>query len=359
MKLGFVFPGQGAQFVGMGKDYYNKYECVKKIYDKASGILGFDIAKMTFDGTEEELSQTKNTQIAILVMSLAIAELLKQNGIEANISAGLSLGEYSALIYSNIISFEDGIKIVQKRGTYMQECLPKGNWSMAAIIGLDDATIEKTCKKVTKGFVVPANYNCQGQVAISGEKEAVEEAMELLKEAGAKRAIELKTSGPFHTEKLKEASNKLSEALQGITINPISEKTVLKNIDATPYTNNDNIKQILANHVINSVKFKSIIENMVADGVDTIIEIGPGKVLSGFVKKTNKDVTVYNTNNIEAFEEILKFWGRSKKLKFTIIFIYQLERNVKNVRRNKSSFNNRGYKRNWKANSFRACRKWI
>lgn len=305
MKIGFLFPGQGAQFIGMGKDYYDKYETVRAVYSNASKILGFDIAKMTFEGSEDELAQTKNTQIAILVMSLAIAELLKENGIEANISAGLSLGEYSALVYSNIISFEDGIKIVQKRGTYMQDSLPEGNWSMAAIIGLDDTTIEETCKKVTKGFVVPANYNCQGQVAISGEKEAVSEAMELLKEAGAKRAIELKTSGPFHTEKLKEASSKLAEALKEITINPIGTKKVFKNIDAMPYTNSDDVKQILANHVINPVKFKSTIENMVAEGVDTIIEIGPGKVLSGFVKKTNKDIKVYNTNDIIAFDNII------------------------------------------------------
>ena len=305
MKLGFVFPGQGSQFVGMGKDYYEKYECVRNVYDKASQILGFDIAKLSFEGPEEELNQTKNTQLAILVMSLAISELLKQNNIEANISAGLSLGEYSALIYSNIISFEDGIKIVQKRGTYMQEYLPQGNWSMAAILGLDDNTIEEVCKKVTSGFVVPANYNCQGQVAISGEKQAVEEAMDLLKQAGAKRAIELKTSGTFHTEKLQEASKKLYEALQEIQINKISDKKVIKNIDAIEYTDADNIKQILANHVINPVKFKESIENMISQGVDTIIEIGPGKVLSGFVKKTNKEIKIYNTNNIEAFEQIL------------------------------------------------------
>ena len=305
MKLGFVFPGQGSQFVGMGKDYYEKYECVKEVYNKASRILGFDIAKLSFEGPEEELNQTKNTQMAILVMSLAIVELLKQNNIQANISAGLSLGEYSALIYSNILNFEDGIKIVQKRGTYMQEYLPEGNWSMAAILGLDDNTIEETCKKVTKGFVVPANYNCQGQVAISGEKEAVEQAMDLLKQAGAKRAIELKTSGPFHTSKLKEASDKLYEALQQIQINKITDKKVIKNIDATEYTNNDDIKKILADHVTNPVKFKKSIENMINQGVDTIIEIGPGKVLSGFVKKTNKDIKVFNTNNVEAFEQIL------------------------------------------------------
>lgn len=305
MKLGFVFPGQGSQFVGMGKDYYEKYECVREVYNKANQILGFDIAKLSFEGPEEDLNQTKNTQMAILVMSLAIVELLKQNNIQANISAGLSLGEYSALIYSNIINFEDGIKIVQKRGTYMQEYLPEGNWSMAAILGLDDTTIEDVCKQVTKGFVVPANYNCQGQVAISGEKEAVLQAMELLKEAGAKRTIELKTSGPFHTLKLQEASDKLYEALQEIQINKIADKKVIKNIDATEYTNNDDIKRILANHVINPVKFKKSIENMIDQGVDTIIEIGPGKVLSGFVKKTNKDIQVFNTNNIEAFEQIL------------------------------------------------------
>ena len=258
MKLGFVFPGQGSQFVGMGKDYYEKYECVRKVYNKASQILGFDIAKLSFEGPEEELNQTKNTQLAILVMSLAISELLKQNNIEANISAGL-----------------------------------------------DDNTIEEVCKKVTSGFVVPANYNCQGQVAISGEKQAVEEAMDLLKQAGAKRAIELKTSGPFHTEKLQEASKKLYEALQEIQINKISDKKVIKNIDAIEYTDADNIKQILANHVINPVKFKESIENMISQGVDTIIEIGPGKVLSGFVKKTNKEIKIYNTNNIEAFEQIL------------------------------------------------------
>lgn len=306
MKLGFVFPGQGSQFVGMGKDYYEKYECVKKIYDKASEILGFDVAKLSFESTEEELSQTKNTQIAILVMSLAIAQLLKENGIEADISAGLSLGEYSALIYSNIINFEDGINIVRKRGTFMQECLPEGDWSMAAILGLDDETIEAVCQKVTKGFVVPANYNCTGQVAISGEKEAVTEAMELLKEAGAKRAIELKTSGPFHTAKLKDASDKLREALNVIKINSVSNKKVIKNIDALEYSNNDDIKEILANHVINPVKFKNSIENMINQGVDTFIEVGPGKVLSGFIRKTNKEIRVFNTNNVESFESILK-----------------------------------------------------
>lgn len=305
MKLGFVFPGQGAQYVGMGKDLYEKYDTVKNLYKKASDILGIDVAKLTFESSEESLNQTKNTQIAILVMSLAISELLKENNIEAEISAGLSLGEYSALAYSSFISFEDVTKVVRKRGEFMQNYVPDGTWAMAAIIGLDDELVEKACNDVKTGFVVPANYNCIGQVAISGGRDAVLEAMENAKNLGAKRAIELKTSGPFHTEKLKEASDKLREELEKIDINVKSNKKVIKNIDAKEYTNNDNLVDILSRHVISPVRFRKTIEEMISQGVDTFIEIGPGKVLSGFIKKTNKDVSVMNVENIETFENCL------------------------------------------------------
>lgn len=305
MKLGFVFPGQGAQYVGMGKDLYEKYDTVKNVYEKASDILGIDIAKLTFESSDEILNQTKNTQIAILVMSLAIAELLKENNIEAEISAGLSLGEYSALAYSSFISFEDVIKTVRKRGEFMQDYVPEGTWTMAAIIGLEDELVEKACTDVKTGFVVPANYNCVGQVAISGEREAVLEAMENAKNLGAKRAIELKTSGPFHTEKLKEASDKLREELEKININVNSNKKVIKNIDAKEYTNSDNMVDILSKHVISPVRFRKSIEEMIEQGVDIFIEIGPGKVLSGFIKKTNKDVSVMNVENIETFENCI------------------------------------------------------
>lgn len=305
MKLGFVFPGQGAQYVGMGKDLYDKYDIVKETYKKASDILNIDIAKLTFESNEEELNQTKNTQIAILVMSLAIEKLLKENGIDADISAGLSLGEYSALVHSNFISFEDAVKIVKKRGEFMQNYVPEGTWAMAAIIGLDDELVEKACIDVKNGFVVPANYNCIGQVAISGERDAVLEAMENAKNLGAKRAIELKTSGPFHTEKLVTASSKLKEELEKIDIKVNSNKKVIKNMDAKEYTSNDNIKEILAKHVISPVRFRKSIEEMINQGVDTFIEIGPGKVLSGFIKKTNKEVNVFNIENIETFENCL------------------------------------------------------
>ena len=306
MKLGFVFPGQGAQFVGMGKDLYEKYEEVRNMYEKASNILGIDIAKLTFESTEEEIGQTKNTQICILVMSLAILEVLKKHNIEADYLAGLSLGEYSALIYSGLIGLEDGINIVKKRGEFMQSSVPDGDWSMAAIIGLEEEKVNKACKLAQEaGFVVPANYNCPGQVAISGEKQAVAFAMEKAKELGAKRAIELKTSGPFHTEKLIEASKKLKEELGKIQINEEINKHIIKNIDATEYTNQDNIKEILAKHVISPVKFSKSVQYMIDQGVDTFIEVGPGKVLSGFIKKINKDVTIMNIQDVDTLEKVI------------------------------------------------------
>ena len=284
MRIGFLFPGQGAQTVGMGKDLYEKYEEVKEIYKKASEILGVDVAKLTFESSEEELSQTKNTQISILIMSLGILEVLKKNGIKAEMSAGLSLGEYSALMYAEAINFEDGIKIVKKRGELMQECTPNGNWSMAAILGLEDKKVEEICDSVKSGFVVPANYNCPGQIAISGDVEGVKEAIEKAKETGAKKAVELKTSGPFHTEKLEEASKRLFEELKKINID-FPKIDVVKNIDGMAYKNSDNIKEILAKHVINPVRFAKSAEYMIECGIDIFVEIGPRKNFNRICKK--------------------------------------------------------------------------
>lgn len=307
MKIGFLFPGQGAQSIGMGKDLYENYQEVRDIYENVHKITGVDIKKITFDGTEQELSKTQNTQIAVLTMSLSILKLLEKKGINAEISAGLSLGEYTALIYSKCISFEDGVKLVKKRGEYMQNLLPEGDWAMAAILGLEDEKVEEVCKKVVDGFVVPVNYNTQGQVVISGEKTAVEQAEIIAKEMGAKKVRILKTSGPFHTKKLIEASNALRKDLEKININKFKTK-VVKNINGDIYKDEENIKDILAEHMISPVKFSKCLETMLKMGIDTFVEIGPGKTLSGFVKriKTEKEIKIYNICDVKSLENTLK-----------------------------------------------------
>lgn len=307
MKIGFLFPGQGAQSIGMGKDLYENYQEVRDIYENVHKITGVDIKKITFDGTEQELSKTQNTQIAVLTNSLAILKLLEKKGINAEISAGLSLGEYTALIYSKCISFEDGVKLVKKRGEYMQNLLPEGDWAMAAILGLEDEKVEEVCKKVVDGFVVPVNYNTQGQVVISGEKTAVEQAEIIAKEMGARKVRILKTSGPFHTKKLIEASNALRKDLEKININKFKTK-VVKNINGDIYKDEENIKDILAEHMISPVKFSKCLETMLKMGIDTFVEIGPGKTLSGFVKriKTEKEIKIYNICDVKSLENTLK-----------------------------------------------------
>lgn len=309
MKIGYIFPGQGTQVIGMGKDIYEKYEEAKQVYKKIDEALNENIEELTYDKTQEELNQTKNTQIAIYSMSVAILEILNNAGIKPKATAGLSLGEYSALACAKALSIEDGAKIVRTRGTLMQDLAPKGDWAMAAIIGLEDDKVEEACNKVEKGFVRAVNYNCPGQVVVSGEKEAVLQAMEIAKELGARKAIELKTSGPFHTEKLKEASEALRKELEKVQFREC-KIPVIKNLDGTPYTENDNKVEILANHVINPVKFRKSIETMIEMGIDTFVEIGPGKTLSGFVKKVAKEknieLNVLNIENVETLENVLE-----------------------------------------------------
>mgnify|MGYP001861046647 FL=1 len=301
MKRAFLFPGQGAQIVGMGKDIYEKY-------DEASKISCIDVKKLCFEGPEEELNQTENTQIAILTTSLAILEVLKAKGIKADIATGLSLGEYGALIYAGIISFEDGIKLIQKRGYYMGNMIPNEKFSMAAVIGLDSKKIEEVCKQIAQEdkFIAVANYNCSVQTVISGEENAIDEAMKVLKEAGAKRIIKLNTSGPFHTIKLEKAKQAYEKELENIKFNMNNSAKVIKNIDGTYYNENDNIKEILANHIISPVRFDKAIKLMEKEKVEAYIEIGAGRTLTGFIKKENREANTFNINSLESLEKFLE-----------------------------------------------------
>lgn len=307
MQIGFLFPGQGVQKVGMGKDLYEKYEEVKNVYDEVKKITGIDIKKISFEGPEELLNKTQNTQLAILTESLAILKVLKNKNIKAKMSSGLSLGEYTALIEDEIFDFETGIKVVEKRGKIMQKLTPKGNWKMAAIMGLREKQVEEICKKMDNRYVVPANYNTKGQIVISGEEEAVVKAGELAKEMGAKKVSLLNTEGPFHTPKLEKCSIALKKELTKIKINKKDSK-VVKNIDGKTYMENDNIIEILSKHISNPVRFTSCLQTMYDNGIDTFVEIGPGRTLSSFVKrmKFENSIKIMNVSNCEELETLIK-----------------------------------------------------
>lgn len=309
MKIAFLFPGQGSQYVGMGKDIYEEYEEARNIYDKASKILNIDMKKLCFETSIEELSKTENTQIAIAVTSLAVLEVLKKYNIEAKICSGLSLGEYVALMYAGVLEIEDGLKLLKQRGYYMGNYIPNEEFAMAAVIGLDSKKIEEECNKLQKEglFVTTANYNYSMQTVISGNKEAVELVSIKLKEIGVKRVISLNTSGPFHTKKLSKAKELYEKELEKVDFNT-PNKIVIKNLDGTPYKENDNIKEILSNHIISPVRFDKTIEYMKENEVDTFIEIGPGKALTGFIKKELKDLDIqcFATDNLEGLLETIE-----------------------------------------------------
>ena len=301
-KLAFVFPGQGAQYVGMGKDFYEKFSSCRDVYDMASKVTGLDIPKLCFE-ENTDINVTEYTQIAMLATEAAILRVLKENGIYSEVNAGLSLGEYGALIASEVMSEEDAFRVVRKRGILMQEAVPVGG-AMCAVMGMDGDKIAEVCESVP-GIVSVANYNCPGQIVITGEEKAVAEACDRLKEAGARRCIPLKVSGPFHSIMLKEAGEKLGEVLEQVNIKDI-KIPYITNVTADYVTEAGVVKELLEQQVYSSVKWQQSVEKMIEDGVDTFIEIGPGKTLTGFLKKINRNVKGFYIEKVEDMEKVLK-----------------------------------------------------
>lgn len=296
MSVAFLFSGQGAQYAGMGKDLYLTYDEVKEAIDEASDTLGIDVASICFE-EDERLNWTPFTQPAILALSYGLDQLMKNRGIVPDMAAGLSLGEYSALVSANVFSFKEAVELVHKRGTFMDEAVPEGIGAMAAVMGADNTLIESVCDQVSMyHFVQPANYNMPGQVSIAGEKAGVEEASRLLEEQGAKRVIPLKVSGPFHTKMLEPAAKKLEKELNRMSFHPQSIP-VYGNTTATAFESTDAIQRLLVEQVMSPVRFDDMIRNMIKDGAETFVELGPGKTLSRFVKKIDRSVDVWNVEN--------------------------------------------------------------
>ncbi|QKL33686.1 ACP S-malonyltransferase [Streptococcus mitis] len=303
-KTAFLFAGQGAQYLGMGRDFYDQYPIVKKTIDQASQVLGYDLRHL-IDTEEEKLNQTRYTQPAILATSVAIYRLLKEKGYQPDMVAGLSLGEYSALVASGALDFEDAVSLVAKRGVFMEEAAPAGSGKMVAVLNTPVEVIEEACQKASElGVVTPANYNTPAQIVIGGEVAAVDRAVELVQEAGAKRLIPLKVSGPFHTALLEPASQKLAETLAQVSFADFTCPLV-GNTEAAVMQKED-IVQLLTRQVKEPVRFYESIAVMQEAGVTNFIEIGPGKVLSGFVKKIDKTAKLANVEDQASLEALLE-----------------------------------------------------
>ena len=305
-KTVFMFPGQGSQYIGMGKEFYEQIPVCKEVYDLASEVTGLDIPALCFE-ENEKLNITEYTQICMLATETAIYMALEQNGYQPDVTAGLSLGEYGALIASGVMTAEEAFELVRKRGIFMQEAVPTGG-AMAAVLGLDAAAIEQICRETaeqTGSEISIANYNCPGQIVISGQEGAMHLAGETCKASGAKRVVPLKVSGPFHSKMLQQAGEKLKEELKKVEIRD-SFVPYIANVTADYVTKKENVKPLLASQVSSSVRWQQTIERLLADGVDEFVEIGPGRTLSGFVKKVNRDVKV---SNIDKMEDFIQFIG--------------------------------------------------
>lgn len=299
-KTAFMFPGQGAQYVGMGKDFYEQIPVSREMFELAGKASGLDVAALCFE-ENDKINITEYTQIAMLATEVAMLKAIEEKGIRPDVTAGLSLGEYGALTASGVMSAEDVFRVVRKRGIYMQEAVPEGG-AMVAVLGLDTGVIERICGEI-EGMVTIANYNCPGQIVITGEEGAAQAAVEKLTAAGARRCVPLKVSGPFHSPLLVGAGEKLAKELERVEIHDI-QIPYIANVTADYVTDKADVKPLLEKQVSSSVKWQQTVERMIADGVDTFLEIGPGKTLSGFMRKINKEMKVYNVEKVEDLEKL-------------------------------------------------------
>lgn len=308
MKIGFVFSGQGAQYTGMGQDLYDEYPLVKSYFDRASAVLGYDMAELVFT-ENDRLDETEYTQPAILTVSVALYALILEQGIRPAALAGLSLGEYSALVAAGALSFEEAVQLVAKRGRFMSEAVPSGVGAMSAILGTTREQVEALCLKATEEagqLVTPANYNMPGQIAIAGYRDAVEKAEELASDYGVKRAIRLNVSGPFHTPLLAKAADQLAAELTNVTFHDF-ELPIATNFTGKVIASKEALPETLKQQVQSPVRFEECIETMLDMGIDTFIEIGPGKALSGFIRKIRKGTNVQNVENQATFTKMQNF----------------------------------------------------
>lgn len=304
--IAFVFPGQGSQFAGMGKDLADSFPIARQVFEEANDALGFDLAALCFNGPEEALKLTANTQPAILTVSVAALRVVQQEtGLRPNYAAGHSLGEFSALVCSGTLAFADAARIVRQRGTFMQEAVPVGVGSMAAVMGLEDGLIDDICARAAQGEVVaPANFNGPGQVVIAGHTAAVERAIELVKAAGAKRALPLPVSAPFHCSLMRPAGERLAGILAGIALAPMTVP-VVSNVEALPNGDAGRVKDLLARQVSAPVRWDESVAKMAELGVERFVEIGPGKVLSGLIKRIAKGADTRNVEDVASLKKLL------------------------------------------------------
>jgi [acyl-carrier-protein] S-malonyltransferase len=307
-KLAFVFPGQGAQAVGMGKDLFDQYDVAKRLFAEADEALGYSIKDMCFEGPADDLKLTANTQPAILTVSVIVNEILKEHGVQPDVAGGHSLGEYSALVAAGVLSFKDAVALVHKRGQYMQEAVPVGEGGMAAIIGLDDEAIAAACEEATKeaGEVQPVNFNCPGQTVIAGTTHGVEKAVEELKAAGAKKAVVLPVSAPFHSTLMKPAAEKLAAELDKVAIHDAAFP-VVSNFTGELETKAEEIKANLVAQADHPVRWIACVKTMQAFGADTFVEAGPGKTLCGFNRRIDRSLKSLNVENLESLQKTLDY----------------------------------------------------